>query len=65
MIKIDKNVVTFSSADGTMHMVIQMDYIDISHLDEKLKAKGTHFIEGYNARVMVRTAGGTLVIVPQ
>lgn len=61
----DRNVVTFSSTDGTMSLVLQMDELDIKHLDEKYEAEGTHFLDGYNARIFVKTPHGVLIIVPQ
>lgn len=64
-IKADKNVVTITSNDGTMNMVIQMDELDVKHLHEKVEAEGTHFVDGYNARIFIRTPKGVLIIVPQ
>lgn len=65
MVTKDKQVITFASADGTMRLVICMDELDVTHLDEKMATPGTHFLEGWNARVFVKTEKGVLIIIPE
>ena len=61
----DKQVITFTSPDGTLRVVICMDELDVAHLDEKIASEGTHFVEGWSARIFLRTEKGCLVIIPQ
>jgi len=66
MVTKDKQVVTFSSTDGTLSVVICMDELDVKQLDEKMATQGTHFVEGWSTRIFVRTnVGGCLVVIPQ
>lgn len=65
MVKKDKQVVTFTSADGTMQLVICMEELDVAHLDEKIATAGTHFIAGWSCRCFVKTEKGVIVIIPE
>lgn len=65
MVKKDKQVVTFSSSDGTMQLVICMEELDVTHLDEKIASQGTHFLNGWSARIFVKTEKGVLIIIPE
>jgi len=65
MVTKDKQVVTLSSPDGTMRVVICMDEVDVQSLDEKIATPGTHFITGWSARIFLCTEKGCLVVIPQ